>query len=36
MDNAAIKEELFYARTKLMNLINKELAEEYIKEIILK
>jgi len=36
LDNAAIREELYYAKTKLLKLINKQLNENYIEEIILK
>ena len=36
LDNAAIREELLFARTKLLKSINKLVGENYVEEIILK
>ncbi len=34
LTSASLKQELFYAKEKIINLINKELGEEYVKEVV--
>ena len=36
LDNAAIREELLFAKTKLLKSINKTVGENYVEEIIFK
>ncbi len=34
--NAPLKQELFYARDKIKQIVNKELGEEFVKEVVIR